>query len=67
VRGIMPEASVVVLSHAEMPGYMRAMTMGFKIASPELYKGIEVGDTVRFTLRGKPPRVQVTAMEKSAP
>jgi hypothetical protein len=48
-----------------MPGYMRAMTMGFKVASPELYKGLAVGDEVKFTLRGRPPRVSIVAMKKA--
>jgi Cu/Ag efflux protein CusF len=67
VRGVMPELGVVVLSHADMPGYMRPMTMGFKVASPQLYKDLEVGDEVRFTLRGRPPRVSIVSMQKTAP
>jgi Cu/Ag efflux protein CusF len=67
VRGVMPELGVVVLSHADMPGYMRPMTMGFKAESPKLHQGLEVGDAVQFTLRGVPPRVRITAMEKIAP
>jgi Cu/Ag efflux protein CusF len=65
VRGIMPELGVVVLSHGDMQGYMRPMTMGFKVASPQLYQDLEVGDEVRFTLRGRPPRVSIVAMEKT--
>ena len=65
VRGIMPEIGVMVLSHGDMPGYMRPMTMGFKVASPELYRDLEVGDEVRFTVRGNPPRVAIVAIEKT--
>ncbi len=67
VRGVMPEIGVMVLSHADMPGYMRPMTMGFKVASAQLYEGLEVGDEVRFTLRGSPPRVSIVAIEKTPP
>ena len=67
VRGVMPELGVVVLSHAEMPGYMRPMTMGFKAESPQLYDKLEVGDAVSFTLKGVPPRVRITAMERITP
>ena len=67
VRGVMPELGVMVLSHADMPGYMRPMTMGFKVASPELYKDLEVGDEVRFTARGNPPRVSIVAIQKTVP
>jgi Cu/Ag efflux protein CusF len=67
VRGVMPEMGVVVLSHADMAGYMRPMTMGFKAESPKLYEGLEVGDAVSFTLRGSPPRVRITSIVKVAP
>ena len=63
----MPEIGVMVLSHADMPGYMRPMTMGFKVASAQLYEGLEVGDEVRFTLRGNPPRVSIVAIERAPP
>jgi Cu/Ag efflux protein CusF len=67
VRGVMPELGVVVLSHADIPGYMRPMTMGFKAESPKVYEGFEVGDAVYFTLRGAPPKVRITAMQKISP
>jgi Cu/Ag efflux protein CusF len=67
VRGVMPEVGVMVLSHGDMPGYMRPMTMGFKVASRQLYDGLEVGDEVRFTLRGQPPRVSIVSIEKILP
>ncbi|HEX6363336.1 MAG TPA: copper-binding protein [Albitalea sp.] len=67
VRGVMPEMGVVVLSHDDMPGYMRPMTMGFKVESPQLYEGLQVGDPVQFTLRGVPPRVRITQMQKVTP
>ena len=64
VRAILPELNVVVLSHEELTGFMPAMTMGFRATSPALYNGIRVGDTVRFTVRGSPPNVAITAIEK---
>ena len=67
VRGVIPELGVVVLSHGDMPGYMRPMTMGFKAESPKIYEGFSVGDPVHFTVKGRLPRVRITAMEKIAP
>jgi Cu/Ag efflux protein CusF len=67
VRGVMPELGVVVLSHADIPGYMRPMTMGFKAESPKVYEGFQVGDPVHFTLKGVPPKVRITAMQKISP
>ncbi|MGH7393805.1 MAG: hypothetical protein ACREM3_30760 [Candidatus Rokuibacteriota bacterium] len=39
--------------------------MGFRAASPEIYRGVEVGDGVRFTLRGTSPNVTLTRIERA--
>jgi Cu/Ag efflux protein CusF len=64
IRAVLP-AGVVVITHEEIPGYMPSMTMGFRTASPEVPGTVHVGDTVRFTLRGTPPNVLITAIEKT--
>ena len=64
VRSIFPELGVIVLTHGDIPGYMPAMTMGFRVASPKIQEAVSVGDAVRFTLRGVPPNVAVTTIEK---
>lgn len=64
IRVILPEINVMVLSHEEIPGFMTPMTMGFRAASPKIYDGVRVGDEVRFTIRGTPPNVVITAIEK---
>ena len=63
VRAVLPEINVVVITHEEIPGYMPSMTMGFRAAAPELHETVRVGDTARFTLRGTPPDVVITAIE----
>lgn len=65
VRAILPEINALVLTHAEIPGYMPAMTMAFRAASPKILAPVRVGDTVRFILRGVPPNVAITAIEKA--
>lgn len=65
VRAILPDIGVLVLTHGEIAGYMPAMTMGFRAASPKITASVRVGDAVRFTLRGVPPNVAVTAIEKT--
>ncbi|HKB26411.1 MAG TPA: copper-binding protein [Methylomirabilota bacterium] len=65
VRAILPEIGVLVITHGEIPGYMPPMTMGFRAASPKVVESVRIGDAVRFTLRGAPPNVLVTAIEKS--
>jgi Cu/Ag efflux protein CusF len=64
VRAIFPELDVLVITHGEIPDFMPAMTMGFRVASPKIQEGVSVGDEVRFTLRGVPPNVAVTAIQK---
>ena len=64
VRAVLPEMNVVVLTHEDIGGWMPAMTMGFRAQSPRVYRGIEVGDEVSFTLKGAAPNVVITAMEK---
>ena len=64
VRSIFPELGVLVLTHGDIPGFMPAMTMGFRVASPKIQEAVSVGDAVRFTLRGVPPNVAVTTIEK---
>jgi Cu/Ag efflux protein CusF len=63
VRAIFPELGVIVLTHGDIPGYMPAMTMGFRVASPKIQEAVAVGDTVRFTLKGILPNLAVTAIE----
>ena len=64
IRAVLPEMGLVVITHEEIAGYMPAMTMGFRAASPRIYESVEVGDTVRFTLGGVPPNLAITAVEK---
>ncbi len=64
VRALIPEINVVVLTHDEIKGFMPAMTMGFRTAEPQLFRGVAVGDVVRFTLKGVPPNVLITEMVK---
>ncbi len=65
VRALLPEIGVLVITHGEIAGYMPAMTMGFRAASPKITGSVQVGDAVRFTLRGVPPNVAVTAIAKT--
>jgi Cu/Ag efflux protein CusF len=65
VRAILLELGVIVLTHDDIPGYMTPMTMGFRAASPRLFEGIQVGDSVRFVLRGAVPNLLLVGIEKN--
>jgi Cu/Ag efflux protein CusF len=62
VRAILPELNVVVVTHDDIAGYMPPMTMGFRVATPQLLDGVAVGDSVRFVLRGTVPDLFVTGI-----
>ena len=64
VRAMLPDAGLIVISHEPIAGYMAPMTMGFRVASPQIYDGVQVGDAVRFRLRGVAPNVVVIALER---
>jgi Cu/Ag efflux protein CusF len=64
VRAVLPDINVIVITHEEIPGYMPSMTMGFRATSAKIYETVDVGDAVRFTLRGTPPNLAVVALEK---
>ncbi len=64
VRLVIPEINVLVLTHEDIPGFMPSMTMGFRAANPKLYAGLQVGDLIRFTLKGVPPNVTIVAITK---
>ena len=66
VRAILPDLNVVVLTHGEIPGFMGPMTMGFRVHEPQVYRGLDIGDTVRFTLKGAPPNVVITAIARES-
>ena len=67
VRAGLADLGLLVITHGEIPGYMPAMTMGFRTASPMILESVKPGDAVRFTLRGTPPNLAITAIEKTAP
>ena len=67
VRAVLPQTNVVILTHDDIPGFMGAMTMGFPVQDPQLYQGLDIGETIRFTLTGGPPNVVITAIERGTP
>jgi Cu(I)/Ag(I) efflux system protein CusF len=62
IIAVVPQSQEIVIDHGEIKGVMEAMTMGYKVSSPSLLKGIKVGDKVRFTLDTE--RRAITKIEK---
>ncbi len=41
---------VILIQHQEIPNFMSAMTMSFFLEKTELVQGVQVGDSIHFTL-----------------
>jgi Cu/Ag efflux protein CusF len=50
VVALVPESNEIVLTHADIKGFMDAMTMGYKVASASMLKTVKPGDNVQFTI-----------------
>jgi mono/diheme cytochrome c family protein len=50
VTAVTPQKQRIVLEHAEIKGFMEAMTMGYKVDPPSLLTRVKPGDKVRFTI-----------------
>ncbi len=50
VRELKPGGRTVVIRHEEIPGYMEAMTMPFRVRDTNELRGITPGDSVSFRL-----------------
>jgi Cu/Ag efflux protein CusF len=65
VRALLPDLGIIVLTHEDISDFMPGMTMGFRVTAPTIPAELSVGDAVRFTVRGSPPLVVVTTIEKA--
>jgi len=50
VIAVVPSSSQIVVDHKAIPGFMDAMTMGYRIEPPSLLEGVKAGDSIRFTI-----------------
>jgi Cu/Ag efflux protein CusF len=50
VIAVVPSSNQIVVDHKEIPGFMDAMTMGYRIDPPSLLETVKAGDAIRFTI-----------------
>ena len=50
IIAVVPQSKEIVIDHEAIKDYMDAMTMGYKVSSLALLKGLRSGDRVEFTL-----------------
>ena len=50
IIAVVPEAQQIVIEHGAIKDFMDAMTMGYKVRSPSMIKGLQAGDRIEFTV-----------------
>jgi Cu/Ag efflux protein CusF len=65
VIAVVPSSSQIVVDHKAIPGFMDAMTMGYRVEHPSLLGGVQAGDVVRFTI--DPQQKAIIKIEKMQP
>ncbi len=58
-----PEPGRILIKHSDIPDFMPAMIMAFKIQSPVLLTGVQNEDSVHFTLSRTDTGVVITQIE----
>ena len=58
------DKSKVTLDHKDIPGFMKAMTMPFNVADPNLLTDLKAGDEVRGRLKVKTGEYVITELKK---
>ena len=65
VQNIQDEGRTLIIDHEEIPGYMGAMIMPFRVKDPGESKGLSAGDEILFTYTVEELSSWVEAIEKT--
>ena len=65
VIAVVPSSSQIVVDHKAIPGFMDAMTMGYRVEPASLLGGVQAGETIRFTI--DPQQKAIVKIEKMKP
>jgi len=65
ILSIKPEQQEVLVKHEDIPGFMPAMTMPYKVKSPALLEGRQPGDLITATLEVGELEANLTAMTRT--
>ena len=57
-----PASSLITVAHDKIPGFMEAMTMPFSIKDSALFRGVEVGDSVRGVVVVRRPEMWLDSL-----
>ena len=50
IIAVVPSSTQLVVEHQDIPGFMDAMTMGYRVDPPSLLEDLQAGDLIRFTI-----------------
>ncbi|MFQ5569522.1 MAG: copper-binding protein [Rhodothermales bacterium] len=64
IKAFLPDGEHIRIAHEEIPGFMEAMTMSFAVEDTILLQGIQVEDSVRFTLTVTGDDIAVSALAR---
>ncbi len=64
LKAFLPDGEHIRVDHEEIPGFMEAMTMSFAVEDTTLLQGIQVEDSIRFTLSVTGDDIHVSSIQK---
>ena len=64
LKAFLPDGEHIRVDHEEISGFMEAMTMSFAVEDTTLLQGIEVEDSIRFTLTVTGDDITVSSIQK---
>ncbi len=64
LKAFLPDGEHIRVDHEEIPGFMEAMTMSFAVEDTTLLQGIQVEDSIRFTLTVTGDDISVSALAR---
>ena len=65
VLAVSPERQEITIKHEDIPGFMPAMTMTYRLATPELMRGREPGELLKATLEVTSTVGRLTAVTRT--
>ena len=64
VTSLPPGGKFIIINHEEIPGFMNAMKMPFYLDSPNVARGINTEDSIKFTFEAKSGKMIITDISK---
>lgn len=64
VVSVQKSDSVIVVNHSAIPGFMGAMTMGFRVKDLSLLKNLQASDSIKFNITVGGGEMYISKIEK---